>query len=191
MGQPKLMLPLGTKTVIAWLIDVLNRTGISGTFVVVRPDDSELSAEVEANAATVIQPASPPPDMRDSVEIALSEIRRRYNPAPDDGWLLVPADHPTLDPGVLDELQERWDQDDCQILVPAFNQRRGHPTFFRWRFADKVAAIPSDRGLNWLLQEHADEVSELPVDRPSVITDLDTPHDYERLLQQWRQRRPD
>ena len=188
MGRPKLMLPLGTKTVIACLIDVLNRPEISETFIVVRPDDVELRAEVEANAATVIQPTSPPPDMRDSVEIAVSEIRRRYTPSPDDGWLLVPADHPTLDPNVLDELQQRWNQDDCQILVPAFNERRGHPTLFRWRFADEIAAIPPDRGLNWLLQQHADDVTELSVDRPSVITDLDTPHDYERLLREWRQR---
>jgi CTP:molybdopterin cytidylyltransferase MocA len=47
-----------------------------------------------------------------------------------------------------------------------------------------VFALPRDVGLNQLLRAHAAEVSELPVESRSVLCDLDTPEDYERLVRE-------
>ena len=186
MGRPKLLLPLGSKTVIARLLDVIQRREVTETFVVVRQDDEELQREVESAGATVIQPPIDPPDMRDSVEFALQEIGRKHVPAPTDGWLLVPADHPLLDTSVMDSLIARWNQDNCEILVPCFQQKRGHPTFFRWMYADAVFQIPRDRGLNWLTRSNASKVVEFEVETPTVTIDLDSPDDYEQLQARWR-----
>ena len=51
-----------------------------------------------------------------------------------------------------------------------------------------MAALPAETGLNLLVQNHADEVVELPVDDPAVLTDLDTPADYDLLLARWQER---
>ena len=124
--------------------------------------------------------------MRSSVEHALAELGRRESPSADDGWMLVPADHPVLSAVVLDTLIEHWNRRQCLIMVPTFDGRRGHPTFFRWKLADEVAALPPGRGLNELLKgRHQQEVCELPVDDRAVLTDLDTPADYEALRKQW------
>ena len=185
MGRPKLLLPLGTKTVIELLLEVLDHPGITETVVVVRPDDQELRTTIANSAATLLEPSNAPPEMRDSVELALSEIRRRHAPSAGDGWLLVPADHPMLNSPVFDALIQRWNRGDCRILVPTFEHRRGHPTFFGWELADEVSAIPGDHGLNWLLQQHAAEVVEMPVDNRAVVFDLDSPGDYDKLLANW------
>jgi molybdenum cofactor cytidylyltransferase len=195
MGQAKLLLPVGGQSVIVRLLDVLTRPQICDVFVVIRPDDAALYEEVAATAATIVRPAAAPPDMRDSVELALNEIRTRYSPTADDSWLLVPADHPVLDAALIGELIEHWNSlleaESCTdspitqstaILVPRCGERRGHPTFFRWELADEVAQIPHDRGLNWLLERYADRIRDVVVDNPAVLTDLDTPEDYARLL---------
>jgi molybdenum cofactor cytidylyltransferase len=182
MGQPKLMLTLGDRTVIRRLLDVLDRPGIAARTVVMRPDDAPLCAEVEAAGATVIQPEIPPPDMRTSVQHALDAIATRNAPQPDDGWLLIPADHPLLDVDVLDQLIRSWQASDANILLPEHAGKRGHPTFFRWRLAEEVRSIPEDRGLNHLVAAHAAEIETVAVETPAVLTDLDTPEDYERLL---------
>ena len=39
------------------------------------------------------------PDMRATVEAGLSWLEQQFHPRPDDAWLLVPADHPTLNAG--------------------------------------------------------------------------------------------
>ena len=186
MGQPKLLLPLGEQTVIRRLLDVLNRADVDERLVVLRRDDASLRAEVEAAGARVVAPELPPPDMRASVEQALAEIRMSHRPAAHDGWLLIPADHPLLSASVLEQLIAAWNQSDADALVPTFQGRRGHPTFFRWRLADKISAIPSGRGLNQLLNTQSVQVQEVAVEDRSVVVDLDTPQDYETLRQQYR-----
>lgn len=183
MGEPKLLLPLGSQTVIARLLRVFSREEIADCIVVVRGDDTDLRDEVLAAGVTLVQLPIDPPDMRSSVEHALAEIRRRYSPTPDDGWILVPADHPMLEPAVLDQLIEHWSRSDCSILVPTHESRRGHPTFFRWSLAEEVPLIPPDQGINWLLKTHSAEVAEVAVDDPAILIDLDTPEDYQSLLQ--------
>jgi len=190
MGQPKLLLSLGGRTVIARLAEALRHPTIRETVVVLRREDEPLRAAVVECGATPLQPERDPPDMRQSVQHALDSIRERYQPAADAGWLLIPADHPLLSRQALERLLSEWEASAAEILVPTYQGRRGHPTLFRWRFAEEVPAIPPDQGLNWLVRRHAAEIVEVPVDDPSVIADLDTPADYAAALQRLKESDP-
>lgn len=183
MGQAKLLLPLGETTVIGKLLSVLQGPEITRTVVVLRRDDDRLRDAIAAGGAFPLQPDADPPDMRSSVEYGLEWLSQEYQPAPDDGWLLAPADHPLLDSQILGELTARWQRGDCRILVPTHNGKRGHPAFFRWELSAAVARIPPDRGLNQLLKQYATDITEYPVATPAVLTDLDTPEDYVRLTE--------
>lgn len=185
MGQPKLMLTLAGATVMQRLLDALDRPSIASRQVVVRRGDVPLQREVLRCGGSPVIPAVDPPDMRASVSHALEAIEREFAPRDDDGWLLVPADHPVLDRALIDSVVRHWRTTASQILVPRCGERRGHPTLFRWSLAREVARIPTDRGLNWLLREFSADVTELPVESEAAITDLDTPADYERLRAKW------
>ena len=187
MGQPKLLIPLEAKTVIVRLLDVLNRPDVIERFVVLRRDDEALLAEVISAKATAVQPEADPADMRSSVQYALQEIQRRHAPGPDEGWMLIPADHPVLETEVLDSMIDLWQQSNDLILVPTYKQQRGHPTFFRWKLASEVFSLPAEKGLNELLKSHADEIAEIRVDHSAVLTDLDTPTDYRKLCDRWNE----
>jgi molybdenum cofactor cytidylyltransferase len=189
MGTPKLLLPLGDKTVIARLLDVLDHPAIADRVVVLRRDDDKLASAVRAAGATVVQPSADPPEMRTSVEHALSYIEQQHHPPADDGWLLVPGDHPMLEVDVLNTLIERWQSGNDLIVLPTFQQRRGHPTLFRWSLAAEVPQLGPSQGLNALLHRHAAQVREIPVNNDSVLMDLDVPADYEALRQRLKQSR--
>jgi molybdenum cofactor cytidylyltransferase len=181
MGQPKLLLPLGGQTVIAWLLAALTRPEIAAVCVVVRRDDLALRDEIVRSGGWTVSPEVDPPDMRTSVEFGLQSVAERFFPRPDDGWLMLPADHPVLERAVLTELLAVWQRDRPRILRPTYQGRHGHPLIARWDVISLVQALPVDRGLNQLLRDHTDEVVSVPVDYPSVLTDLDDPADYERL----------
>ncbi len=180
MGRHKLLLPLQGRTIIDRLLSTLVSTEITDRVIVVRGDDEPLRDAAQSAGATVVQPTIDPPDMRDSVEFGLRRIEERYAPGPRDGWILLPADHPMLDPSVLRALIAEWRRRDCEILVPTYRGKRGHPTFFRWALVPAVRALPADAGLNRLLRERA--VDEVEIDNRAIITDLDTREDYEALL---------
>lgn len=181
MGQPKLLLPLCGKTVIARLLETLDHPGIACRAVVLRGDDEELRREVANAGAWAIQPEEDPPEMRESVEIALAAIAQRFSPRPQDGWLLVPADHPVLSKAVIDRLIATWQTASSEILVPSWKGRRGHPTIFTWGLAKEVPKIPADQGLNRLVRSSETTCQELAIEDPAIFTDLDTPADYDAL----------
>src|SRR6266446_1224603 len=135
MGRPKLLLPVGASTVIARMLSVLKRPEIASTIVVVRPDDEPLRAAVADCGAIPLQPDVPPPEMRQSVEYALRHIEGQFQPLPEDGWLLAPADHPLLDPAVVTRMVAEWRGSPGKIVVPVYRGRRGHPTLFPFLLA--------------------------------------------------------
>ncbi len=188
MGRPKLLLPLAGRTIIARMLSILKRREIAATVVVVRPDDEPLRAAVAECGAIPLQPDVPPPEMRQSVEEALRYLERQFHPRPEDAWLLAPADHPLLDPAVMDRLISVWRHSPGKIVVPACRGKRGHPTLFPFRLAPEVFELPADEGLNSLLRRHAAEIEQVELDSRAVIADLDTPEDYARLLKDLERR---
>lgn len=187
MGRPKLTLELGGRSVIARLLDALNHPAITATVVVYRRSDESLHAELQTFDVIAVQPAQDPPDMRSSVEHGVAELNRCFSPKPDDAWLLIPADHPVLDADVVSELISAWSVSDADVMVPVCNGRRGHPAFFRWSLTSRLADIPADQGLNWLLKSGDVTVREEPVDSDAILLDLDTPKDYASLQQRFRE----
>jgi molybdenum cofactor cytidylyltransferase len=122
--------------------------------------------------------------MRATVEEGLRWLEENRQPTDDDSWLLVPADHPVLDAAVIRQLlQARRERPEMSIIVPTHQGRRGHPTLISWQHVAGIRRLPAGQGLNVYLRQHANETMELPVESPSILLDLDTPEDYERLRQ--------
>ncbi|MFM9963776.1 MAG: NTP transferase domain-containing protein [Planctomycetaceae bacterium] len=178
MRTSKLLLAWQGTTVIEHLIGTLTRPEMTVVTIVIRPDDHALRDALQRTSAVVVIPDHEPPEMRDSIELGLRAIRQRFAPTDADGWLLIPADHPLIEPNVLDGLLTRWSQDDCEALLPKFGSRRGHPTLLRWSLAARIEQLPRDVGVNALLRSTQNLVTEWPTDRESVLADLDTPEDY-------------
>jgi len=181
MGRPKLSLPLGDRTVLEHVLAALRAGGVEHVLVVVGPHVPELGPLAIAAGADVLALPEPTPDMRATVEHGLDWVERRLGPRSDDPWLLVPADHPVLDPAVIRQVAGSGTTAQ-PIVVPVFGGRRGHPTRFAWRHAAGVRALHPDQGINAFLRARAAEVLELPVASPHVLTDLNTPQDFARLI---------
>jgi len=183
MGQPKLLLDLAGQSVIARVIHALQQAGISRCLVVVRSSDEPLARAATLAGAEVVIPPTDPDDMRQSVEWALKSLRNesRNSVAPCEGWVLVPADHPTLSSQLVRELIVAWSENRNRVAVPVFEGRRGHPTIFPWCLMEDVLALPPDHGLNQLLRHKSGRVLEVSVTDPRVLDDLDTPDDLLRL----------
>ncbi len=187
MGQPKLLLDLAGQTVIARVVQALRAAAIERCLVVVRPDDVELAREVVATGGEVVQPPTNPAEMRESVEYALREVTRQSHSTgrPCDGWVLIPADHPTLNSELVRDLIVVWSENPSRIAVPTCNGRRGHPTIFPWSLTEEVYQLPSDQGLNSLLRSNPDRVLEMTVTDARILEDLDTPEDWQRMRMEW------
>lgn len=183
MGRPKLLLPFAGRKVIEQVIATLQSIGLQRILVVAPADADELLACVRRSGAAVLPLPQPTQHMRETVGLGLEWIDRCWQPAAEDDWLLVPADHPELDGNVVAALLAAR-ANACEFLchVPTFQGRRGHPVLFRWPLAAALNEFPRDRGINEFVRSLGEQVHELPVESPSIVADLDTPEDYARLL---------
>lgn len=185
MGRPKLALPLGKATVLEHVIAALRGGGIEQVLVVIGPHVPELVELARRAGADVCLVSHETPDMRATVEAGLRWVEEHHAPGDDDSWLLVPADHPTLEPAVVEQLlQARSRHAEASIFVPVHQDRRGHPTLIGWKHVAGIRGWAMGQGLNSYLRSCQAETAEIE-GGPSVLMDLDTPEDYSALRQRF------
>lgn len=183
MGQPKLLLPLAGRTILEHVITALHDGGADGVLVVVGPEGTALAETAERAGAQVERLPTQTPDMRATCERGLVALAQRWQPGEDDGWLLQPADHPTLCPDVVRALlRAAAEGSETNVVVPGHDGQRGHPVWLRWRLAAEVSRLPEDKGLNHLVRAQAAQTRVLIWPDAEVLRDLDTPEDYEALV---------
>jgi molybdenum cofactor cytidylyltransferase len=187
MGQPKLALPLGQRTILEHVLTALRQAEVEHIVVVLGPHVRELAALAEGAGAHVCQLTQDTAGMRETVEHGLRWLEDRFQPRLDDAWLLVPGDHPTLSAGVMGALRAAWQvHREYSIYVPTYQGRRGHPLLLTWRHVAGIRAHPIGEGLNRYVRQRLTETLEVPVSDPNVLSDLDTPEEYARLQRSWQ-----
>jgi CTP:molybdopterin cytidylyltransferase MocA len=183
MGQPKLLLPLGRRTILEHVIAAIRKAGIERILVVANGQVPELAAVARSAGAAVLTLPHETPDMRATVEFGLKWIEQTWSPGPEDCWLLVPADHPAIEAGVIRELLAAESaHPEVSIFMPKYDGRRGHPTLIRWPHVSGIRHHPAGEGLNRYFRLQADQVCEMPVSNPGVLIDIDTPEDYQHAI---------
>ena len=188
MGRPKVSLPLGGRTVLEHVISALQHAGIDDILVVLGAHVAPMSAMLHRAGARVLVPADETHTMRATVEQGLTWLENRFHPKPTDSWFLVPADYPILEPAIVRKLiRKRQTNRHYSIFIPTYQGRRGHPALIGWRHVSVIRALPPEVGLNVYLRRQTKKTLEVPVDSPTILWDLDTPEDYQRILAAWEE----
>ena len=63
------------------------------------------------------------------------------------------------------------------MAMPVHQGRRGHPVGFAARFVPALGALEADQGARTLLRQHDEQIREIAVDDPGILTDVDTAAD--------------
>jgi molybdenum cofactor cytidylyltransferase len=91
-----------------------------------------------------------------------------------------PADCPAVSPQTVKLLARSADP--TLVLIPAYHSRRGHPALLGRDLIPAVDGIPPREGLRHLWRTRAEAVTEIAVDDPGVLQNLDTPEAYRAAI---------
>lgn len=180
MGQTKLALRLGERTILENVLASLRTGGVEQTLVVLGPATADL-CQSTAGLCDVLILQSQTVDMRATVQAGLDWIELHWKPQPTDVCWMVPADQGLLQASTVRQLLALSIQNPSQILVPTFGGKRGHPLGLPWDLAKSLRAISPELGVNALVRQHADRVVETPF-AVDVLCDIDTPEDFQRAV---------
>ena len=163
LGQPKGLVLVGDRPLLAVLVEQFERARLAPIVVVATGETLVLAQTLEGIVAV---PSDPAAEMIDSVARGLAHV-----PADWAGAVVQPVDAPFTTAEMIVRLGggER-PRILCHQAVP------GHPVMLPARFFPRVAARP-EGGLRALLAESEVELVEWP--DPRVLADLDTPADLE------------
>ena len=112
------------------------------------------------------------PGMADSIACGVAATRNA------DGWLILPADLPLIQPATLEfmakALHDATQQAaPCDVVVPTYQQQRGHPVGFSNACLQDLLQLTGDKGAASVVAKH--NSLQLPVDDVGCVTDVDTP----------------
>lgn len=182
MGVQKLLLPFGGKTVISHIVDQLIESSVDEIYVVIGCQAERISSELSDRSVSLVNNHNYKSGMLSSVRCGLNAIPQQCKTV-----LVALGDQPSITSRLIDQMLQTFASTERQILVPLYDNKRGHPIIFSSAYRDEILTQYDDIGLRGLLRTHKDDIFELPVQTPGVLSDMDYPEDYQRELQRGSQ----
>lgn len=177
MGAPKALLPLNGRTFLECILQSIARSRIDRTVVVVGHHRAAIESALQLSN-TVYNPDYEH-GMGTSVQAGIRALPPQVLAA-----VIFLVDHPVVDPSTIESLLDALPPG--RIAIPTYGGRRGHPAAFSREVFPEILALGFDKGLNAVVRRDPARVTEVPVDDPGVLWDVDTPEQFEKLLRESR-----
>jgi len=172
MGQSKQLLLLDGKPFISHCVDNIIAAGITDIAAVLGPDSAELSGLLHGLPVKTTLNNDLGSDMAGSVRAGLSAVKKDSS-----GVLICLCDHPLVCASTIKALAARHYDAPDSIIIPTFNDAKGHPTLFP---RSVIKEIYSGINLRQIINNSLDKVELFEVEDRGVIIDIDTKEDYIR-----------
>jgi molybdenum cofactor cytidylyltransferase len=186
MGRPKLLLPFRGTTVIETLLGCLLASKVDRVLVVLGAAAPQIREKIKRFPVETVFNRRFRRGMLSSVQCGLAALPGSVRAA-----AIVLGDQPAIPVAIVDSLIDAYKRTKKGIVVPVFRGARGHPLLLDLRFRPEVMTLDPAVGLRQLLTRHPDEICEVRISSPGVLSDIDNPADYLAALKigQARKRR--
>jgi len=180
-GQPKQLLPWGQRTVLGETLHQVSHSLVHEIIVITGHEAEAVSAEADRfngwpKPRLIHNPDYRAGEMLSSLQQAVRELDEGVTAV-----LVILADQPMVESGIYNQLLAAFWQGKGELIAPSFNGRRGNPVLIGHRYFAELLQLPAGAAPRALLQAHPEALVLLPIETDSVICDLDTPEEYERL----------
>jgi molybdenum cofactor cytidylyltransferase len=96
------------------------------------------------------------------------------------GALVTLVDHPFVASETYKQMKEAFAKFPKRILIPVYENRRGHPIIIPGEIINQIIQSPDDVNLRDIIKNHESMVVRFRCDDSGVIKDIDTMDDLER-----------
>jgi molybdenum cofactor cytidylyltransferase len=176
MGTGKPLLSLGSGSVIERVIGSVRRAGVAEALVVTGHRSEELEPVLSTLGVRRVHNAGYETGMFSSVRTGVSALRGDVG-----AFFVLPVDCALIRPEVFDRVLRSHRETEGGILHPTCCGLRGHPPLLSGRYRDKLAQASETDDLRSFLRRHSGDEREVEVEDLTILMDMDTPDEYQRL----------
>jgi molybdenum cofactor cytidylyltransferase len=180
MGRPKMLLPWGQTTVLGQVVATFAEAGVADICVVTGGARTETEALIEALSQDfpvriVYNDLYAQGEMLSSIQVGLSSLTLGI-----DAALIGLGDQPQVETDTVVRLCSLFDKSGAPLIIPSFENRRGHPWLAAQPLWTGLQALPRGATPRQFLDAHKLDIIYLPVEDDSILRDIDTPEEYLR-----------
>jgi molybdenum cofactor cytidylyltransferase len=181
MGTPKMVLPFNGSTMIENVIDNITRSKADNTLVVLGAEKGRLSQLTGILSVDCCYNDNYKEGMLSSVKCGFRNI-----PSGTRAVMVFQGDQPLITPVVINSVIEAYLSSEKGIIIPVFNNRRGHPVLIDIKYKDEIEQLNTDKGLRSLAYKFPDDILEVSTEEPGILRDFDTFDQYLKEINQIR-----
>ncbi|MDQ2692394.1 MAG: nucleotidyltransferase family protein [Chloroflexota bacterium] len=175
MGRPKMLLPWGPLTVIEQVIVVFQNAGVKDILVVTGGAREQVEKAIAPHSIRTIHNSQyQQGEMLSSLQVGLGALSLEVEAA-----LIGLGDQPQVQEETVQRVHEAYQRTRSGLIVPSYQKRRGHPWLVARPLWKELLSLRSPASPRDFLNRHSADILYVNVDTPSILTDLDTPEDYE------------
>jgi molybdenum cofactor cytidylyltransferase len=193
MGEPKQFLTYGGASFLTRAIEGFIRAGVDDIVVVcgykfesmkehILGSRYSIAAGELLKRLTIVENPDYSKGQLSSIKAGLEAFGRKKAIDFYKGFMIQLIDRPLVRYDTFKQLKERFAADDaCAILLPSYEMKRGHPACFSSKFIGGILGLGGGESLKTILAENEKDIRYLEVDDAGIITNVDTPLEYEKI----------
>jgi len=179
MGNFKPLLKLGAFTAVERVVRCFRLAGVKDVRVVTGHRAPEVVQALKPQPPMIINNAGYARGMYSSVQEGVKSLEPDVR-----AFFMTPVDTPLVRPDTVQRILATFaGRGKPGIIYPVYRGRRGHPTLIAAKYMEQILRGTQPGGLRGLLSRYEDEAMEVEVNDEAVLLDMDTPEDYQTLLQ--------
>ena len=179
-GQPKQLLKLKNKYLLAWVLDAALASRLDMVVLVVGHEHQNilkaLGSETNRPRLRVVVNHRYQEGQSKSLQAGLSEIQRQFSSV-----MFLLGDQPMLKSATIDHMLDIFWHSEKDICVPIWKEKRGNPTIFSRAMYCNLMAVEGDIGARGVIRANPERILSVEVDDPLCFVDIDSQQDLENL----------
>jgi len=180
MGQLKALLPWQGTSLLKHQVESLRTAGVDQVVVVLGHRSDELKAELSGTEGVAWQLN---PDYLQGKTTSIKAGLNALGTEQPNALLILNVDQPRSADVIRFLLEEHLSHGNL-ITIPTHNGKGGHPIILSPSLLNELRGIDEDSfGIKAVVQRHLEATRRVDMDSPEVLWDLNTPEEYQRVLE--------
>jgi molybdenum cofactor cytidylyltransferase len=175
MGTPKQLLPWGKTIILQQVIDNATASHLDKVLLVLGSHADEITGKITISSKTGIAVNH---DFKEGMSSSV-KCGVKNAPAGAEAFMLLLGDQPFISPAIIDRVLDDYRKSKRGIVIPVYDNKHGHPVIFDAKYKQELLVI-ADQGAKSVVNNHLQDILEVCLDVPEILTDIDTPQDYQK-----------
>ncbi len=174
MGKPKALLRIFDRTFLEHIVAAVEQSRLQDVKIVLGHQSEDILRVLPSLRERTLINAKYESGQLSSIQCGIRSVSQIS-----DGVMVFLIDNPVVYPDLINSLLSSFDESSAPLVIPSFQNRRGHPMIFGRELFEELLGGSWKEGAATVVQNHQADIRYLTVDNADVLIDIDTPDDYE------------